>query len=122
MCAVSVSACCARIRPTVLCADQTSADLGLFDPDLQDSLAEVNEEKTRIVDLTRGESFGFLGFEFRRVRSRAGRWMSLRRPQGKKRTALLRRLKEVFKRSRSRPLVVHLSGYGELRASSRMDH
>jgi hypothetical protein len=27
---------------------------------------EVNEEKTRVVDLTRGESFGFLGLEFRR--------------------------------------------------------
>ena len=67
-------------------------------------LVEVNEEKTRIVDLTRGESFGFLGFEFRRVRSRADRWMPLRMPQGKKRTALLRKLKEVFKRSRSRPV------------------
>ena len=65
---------------------------------------EVNEEKTRIVDLKKGESFGFLGFEFRRVRSRADRWMPLRMPQGKKRTALLRKLKEVFKRSRSRPV------------------
>jgi RNA-directed DNA polymerase len=65
---------------------------------------EVNEEKTRIVDLTRGESFGFLGFEFHRVRNRAGRWMPLRLPQGKKRTALLRKLKEVFRHSRSRPV------------------
>jgi RNA-directed DNA polymerase len=65
---------------------------------------EVNEEKSRIVDLTRGESFGFLGFEFRRVRSRAGRWMPLRLPQGKKRTALLRKLKNVFRGSGSRPL------------------
>ena len=72
--------------------------------ELDKLLVEVNEEKTRIVDLTRGESFGFLGFEFRRVRSRAGRWMPLRMPQGKKRTALLRKLKEVFKRSRSRPV------------------
>jgi hypothetical protein len=30
---------------------------------------EVNEEKSRIVDLGRGESFGFLGFDFR---SRSG--------------------------------------------------
>jgi hypothetical protein len=36
---------------------------------------EVNEEKGRRVDLTHGESFGFLGFEFRRIRSRRGRWM-----------------------------------------------
>ena len=65
---------------------------------------EVNEEKSRRVDLKRGESFGFLGFEFRRVRSRAGRWMPLCRPQTNKRTALLRRLKVVFRRLRSQPV------------------
>src|SRR5579862_9784690 len=31
---------------------------------------EVNEEKSRTVDLTKGESFGFLGFEFRRMMTR----------------------------------------------------
>ena len=31
---------------------------------------EINEEKSRNVDLGRGESFGFLGFDFRRIRSR----------------------------------------------------
>jgi RNA-directed DNA polymerase len=50
---------------------------------------EVNEDKSRRVDLSRGEGFGFLGFEFWRVRSRSGRWMPLYRPQTKKRTALL---------------------------------
>ena len=65
---------------------------------------EVNEEKSRRVDLSQGGSFGFLGFEFRRIRSRAGRWMPLRTPQGKKRTALLRRLKAVFRGLRSRPI------------------
>ena len=65
---------------------------------------EVNEEKSRKVDLTQGESFGFLGFEFRRIRSRRGRWMPLRTPKGKKRTALLRKLKEVFRRHHSRPV------------------
>src|SRR6266511_2450228 len=35
---------------------------------------QLNEEKSRIVDLSRGESFGFLGFDFRRVRSVRGRW------------------------------------------------
>jgi RNA-directed DNA polymerase len=38
---------------------------------------EVSEEKSRIVDLRKGESFSFLGFEFRLVRSLKGRW----RPQ-----------------------------------------
>ena len=64
---------------------------------------EVNEEKSRRVDLTRGESFGFLGFEFRRVRSRAGRWMPLQTPRLQKRTALLRELKPWFRRYRSQP-------------------
>jgi RNA-directed DNA polymerase len=65
---------------------------------------EVNEEKSRKVDLERGESFGFLGFEFRRVRSRRGRWMPLRLPKGKKRAALLGKLKEIFRASRSQPV------------------
>ncbi len=65
---------------------------------------EVNEEKSRQADLKRGESFGFLGFEFWRVRSRAGRWMPLYRPQTKKRTALLRQLKIVFRRLRSQSI------------------
>jgi RNA-directed DNA polymerase len=64
---------------------------------------EVNEEKTRTVDLRKGESFGFLGFEFRRVCSRAGKWVPLRVPQRKKCTALLRKLKECFRRARSQP-------------------
>ena len=65
---------------------------------------EVNEEKSHRVDLTKGESFGFLGFGFRRVRSRAGRWMPLRMPLLKKRTALLRKLKAVFRRDVSQPV------------------
>ena len=65
---------------------------------------EVNEEKSRRVDLTQGEGFGFLGFEFRRIRSRRGRWMPLRTPRAKKRTALLQTLKQVFRSHRSRPI------------------
>jgi RNA-directed DNA polymerase len=65
---------------------------------------EVNEDKTRTVELSKGESFGFLGFAFHLVRSRAGRWMPLRLPQRKKRTQLQRKLKDTFRRSRSRPV------------------
>jgi RNA-directed DNA polymerase len=81
---------------------------GAVEKRLREELAklrvEVNEEKSRRVDLTRGESFGFLGFEFRRVRSRAGKWMPLKVPQLKKRTALLRELKTWFRRYRSQPV------------------
>jgi len=66
---------------------------------------EVNEEKSRKVELKQGEVFGFLGFEFRRIRSRRGRWMPLLLPKGKKRTALLGKLKEIFRTSRSQPVV-----------------
>jgi RNA-directed DNA polymerase len=65
---------------------------------------EVNEEKSRRVNLKRGERFNFLGFDFWRVRSRANRWMPLIRPQTKKRTALLRQLKVVFRGLRSQPI------------------
>jgi len=64
----------------------------------------VNEDKSRIVDLSRGESFGFLGFDFRRLRSLRGRWRPQYTPTRKARTALLRELKEVFRRSQSQPV------------------
>ncbi len=65
---------------------------------------EVNEEKSRVVDLAKGESFGFLGFEFRRIRRRGGVWRAQYAPKLKKRTALLRRLKEIFRRYQSEPV------------------
>ena len=66
---------------------------------------EINEEKSRIVDLDRAESFSFLGFDFRRLRS-IGRqvWRAHYTPKMKKRTALLRKLKDVFRRFQSRPV------------------
>jgi len=65
---------------------------------------EINEEKSRIVDLSKGESFGFLGFEFRRVRSRKGAWRPRYTPKRKKRTALLDKLKDVFRCFQSQPI------------------
>ena len=65
---------------------------------------EVNEEKSEVVDLTRRESFSFLGFQYWRVRTRRGKWAPLRMPQTKKRTALLRKLKPIFRRHRSQPV------------------
>jgi RNA-directed DNA polymerase len=65
---------------------------------------EMNEEKSRVVDLGRGESFGFLGFDFRRARSQRGVWRAQYTPKLKKRTALLRKLKETFRCFQSQPL------------------
>ncbi|MDP2702025.1 MAG: group II intron reverse transcriptase/maturase [Candidatus Rokubacteria bacterium] len=82
--------------------------VGAVNQRLREELAKLdlrlNEEKSRIVDLSRGESFGFLGFDFRRVRSLRGRWRPQYTPKQQKRTALLRELKEIFRRYRSRPV------------------
>ena len=64
----------------------------------------VNEDKSRMVDLAKGDSFGFLGFEFRRVRSLRGVWRPQYSPQMKTRIALLRKLKKIFRRYRSQPV------------------
>ena len=56
------------------------------------------------MDLRRGESFGFLGFDFRRVRSLRGVSRAHYTPKLKKRTALLRKLKDVFRRHQSQPV------------------
>jgi len=65
---------------------------------------QLNEEKSRIVDLSREGNFGFLGFDFRRVRSLRGVWRPQYTPKPKQRTALLHKLKEIFRRYQSQPV------------------
>jgi RNA-directed DNA polymerase len=65
---------------------------------------EINAEKSRVVDLSKGESFGFVGFEFRRMRSWRGKWRPYYAPKLSQRTALLRKLKPIFRRFQSQPL------------------
>jgi RNA-directed DNA polymerase len=65
---------------------------------------EVNEEKSRIVDLAKGGRFGFLGFDFMRVPSLKGRWRTHRTPKLKKRTELLKKLREIFRDHLSQPV------------------
>ena len=72
--------------------------------ELAELQVEINEEKSRIVDLSRGESFGFLGFDFRQVRSLRGAGRAHYTPKLKKRTALLRKLKDMFGRNQSQPV------------------
>jgi RNA-directed DNA polymerase len=65
---------------------------------------EINEEKSRIVDVAKGESFTFLGFEYRRILGRNRKWRSHYAPKQKKRTALLAKLREIFRHSVSQPV------------------
>ena len=65
---------------------------------------EINEEKSRNVDLAKGDSFAFLGFEFRRILSRNGVWRPNYAPKLKKRTALLTKLRDTFRRYTSQPV------------------
>jgi RNA-directed DNA polymerase len=75
---------------------------------LREELAKLdlrlNEDKSRIVDLRREETFGFLGFDFRRVRSLRGVWRPQVTPKLTQRTALLRKLRGVFRRHQSQPV------------------
>ena len=65
---------------------------------------EINEEKSRMVDLRKKGSFGFLGFDFRRIRSLSGVWRPQYTPKLKKRTAVLAKLRDIFRRHASQPV------------------
>ena len=65
---------------------------------------ELNEEKSKVVDLTKGERFSFLGYDFRRIRSNNGKWRPLYTPQQQKRKKLLDELQRVFASYQSRPI------------------
>ena len=65
---------------------------------------EINEEKSRLANLAEGDSFGFLGFEFRLVLSLKGAKRPNYQPKLKKRTALLEKLGNVFRRFASQPV------------------
>jgi len=65
---------------------------------------ELNEEKTKTVDLKNGETFSFLGFDFRRVKTKQGKIGIQKTPRMRARTALLTKLKEIFRRHVSQPV------------------
>jgi len=64
----------------------------------------LNLEKTRRVDLKKNETFSFLGFVFRRAKTKQGKWGIMKTPKMEARTKLLRKLKEVFRRHQSQPI------------------
>jgi len=65
---------------------------------------EINEEKSRVVDLKKGESFAFLGFEYRYLPGRSGKMRVKFVPKLKKRTALFAKLREAIRRKESQPV------------------
>jgi RNA-directed DNA polymerase len=65
---------------------------------------EITEEKSRVVDLMRGESFAFLGFEYRLLAGVSGKRRVQVTPKLKKRAALFAQLREVLRRNVSQPV------------------
>ncbi|MBT8371137.1 MAG: group II intron reverse transcriptase/maturase [Deltaproteobacteria bacterium] len=65
---------------------------------------QMNQDKTRVVDLTQDQTFSFLGFDYRRRKTRRKVWGVSVTPRMKARTALLRKLKNVFRRHLSQPV------------------
>ncbi len=64
----------------------------------------INEDKSRMVDLKKEESFSFLGFEYRRILSFRRKWRPYYAPKLKKRTALFEKLREIFRQHVSWPV------------------
>jgi len=65
---------------------------------------ELNTEKTKVVDLSEGGVFSFLGFHFRRNTTRNGKVGVLFMPIMKARKALTQKLKHIFRRFQSQPI------------------
>jgi len=76
---------------------------------LQEQLAplgvELNKEKTKVVDTLKGEAFGFLGFDLRRVRKRkgGGHYLQLT-PKKKARKAIKAKVRDIIRQGGALPL------------------
>jgi RNA-directed DNA polymerase len=64
----------------------------------------INEEKTKQLDLVKGDSFGFLGFDFRRLKTKTGKWRVNYQPKMQARVKMMDKIRDVFKRHESQPL------------------
>jgi RNA-directed DNA polymerase len=84
---------------------------------LQEQLAplgvELNREKTKRVDTLKGEAFGFLGFDLRRVRKRQGEgYYLLMTPKKKARKAIKAKVRDLIRRGGAAPakeIVAHIN-------------
>src|SRR6266849_3212069 len=76
---------------------------------LQEQIAplgvELNREKTRMVDTLKGEAFGFLGFDLRRVRRRRGNGYFIRMtPKKKARTSVKAKVRDIIRGGGETPM------------------
>jgi RNA-directed DNA polymerase len=83
---------------------------------LQEQLAplgvELNEEKTKVVNLLKGEAFGFLGFDLRRVRKSnkiKGGYFIRMTPKKKARKAVKAKIRETIRRGGATPAKMLIS-------------
>jgi len=58
---------------------------------------ELNKEKTKMVDMLKGDSFGFLGFELRRTRKRKGGYFIRLTPKKKARKTVKAKIRETIR-------------------------
>lgn len=65
---------------------------------------EINKDKSQVVNFVGRGHFNFMGFEFRQVVSLAGHPRPQYVPQTSKRTLLLKKLKDIFRRYQSQPV------------------
>jgi RNA-directed DNA polymerase len=65
---------------------------------------EINQDKTKIVDLAKGDKFSFLGFDFCQKITLKGKKAASYTPTMKARTGLTSKIKDIFKRSQSQPI------------------
>jgi RNA-directed DNA polymerase len=66
---------------------------------------ELNREKTKVVNTLKGETFGFLGFDLRRVRKRKGDgYFILMTPKKKARQAVKAKIREIIGHGGATPM------------------
>jgi group II intron reverse transcriptase/maturase len=66
---------------------------------------ELNREKTRVVDMLKGEAFGFLGFDLRRVRKRkGGGYLILMTPKKKARASVKAKVRDIVRHGGATPM------------------
>ena len=65
---------------------------------------EMNMEKTKVVDLKKGGSFSFLGFDIRLNKNREGKTYVSKTPRKKKQQEIGKRVKSVIKANWNKPL------------------